>query len=176
MKVACQIGGQEVDCAALAGAMSDENNLVSGYEPRRNLLIEGTFFRHMLTLVVGFFPMKKMVVATRGIVGVNHCSRIWTVMIIVLVNMCAVMVYHHNHAAWLCGNCGCSSWTCVAKEGSQARDFFHIEVMAVRLLEKGSLGADQENKLVSSVRLDLTDAANQINCLAPIEIAWEFAV
>lgn len=53
--------------------------------------------------------------------------------------------------------------------------FLNAELMRMRTFEKRTLCADNKNELVAAMRLHLAKLLNQLNGVAPTQIAGQFA-
>jgi hypothetical protein len=86
-----------------------------------------------------------------------------------------MMVDGHHHLPGLVCFSGLRKSPGFMEKTAQAGNLFHSEIVGARPLEEAPLGADYEDELIVSMRLDFADLPNQIDDRAPAEIARQFA-
>ena len=168
--VRLQVFFQEVAGVAFSGGVTDEYDLIRGSEIVRDLLIKRILFGYALATVVRFLSMNQMMMKIERIVRLHLAFVCRTTSTEILINMGGVVVDDDNHT----GGPGRFLWVRARsgflQEFTQPRNFLHAKIMAVRPLEKDALAADAEDKLIVSMRLDLTQVIDQFDGLAPTQV------
>ena len=116
MVVFFQVLREMIDRAALAGAMSNQNDLIRRQQVLCNLFVKCFLFGNPLALVVGFFLVNEVVVKTERIVGTDCLFCLRDFLVKVLVNMRGVMIDHHDHPNGLRRFDRRRSWTGIPEE------------------------------------------------------------
>ena len=151
--------------------MADEYDLFGMGQVLGDLLIVSVFLGNTLAYVMSFLAVDQVVMEIKGIVGLYGRSICRQVGPLAAVNVCGMVVDDRDHATGLVDlggllkNPGLSSG--LMEKMAQTGNLFYIEIVAARMLEKFSLLADYEDKLIVSVRLDFAHLRNQINDCAP---------
>jgi hypothetical protein len=119
--------------------------------------------------------MNQMVMEMERIIRMHSVVVRRTTFAQILVNMSGVVVDDDNHTAGLGLFLYVSTrfmhrWSGFFQEFTQPRNFLYTKIMGMRLLEKGALAANAEDKLVVSMRLDLTQLLDQFDGFAPTQV------
>ena len=173
--VCFQVFRKVIDCAAFAGTVSDENDLVSGQEVLCNLFVEGLVFRHPFALVVCFLLVDQVMVEAEGVVGPHSLFRLGEFPIEVLVYVCDVVIHNDHHPAGLRRLPGWELWSGIPEKLTQPGDFFDTEFVSLRMLEERSLCADGEDKLIVAVGMHFADLSDQFYGVSPTQISRQLA-
>ena len=162
-----QILLQEVDRAALAGRMPDEDDRFGMAKIRGYLLVVGFLLGNMLAFVMGFFAVDQMMLEAKGIIRLD-CDFIFRpVAAEIVINMGNVMVDDHNHSPDLVCLGGFPKDTSFFEKPAQPGNLLDFEIMGAGPLEEAPLGTYYERKLIISVRLDLANLSDKFNYGAP---------
>ena len=92
-----QILAEEIDSAALACCMTDEDDCFRMDKIRCNLFVVRFFLWNMITLIMGFFAMDQMMLESERIIRLNGDFIFRPVAAEIVVNVGNMMVDDHNH-------------------------------------------------------------------------------
>jgi len=94
-----QILIQEIDGAAFARSMADQDDRFGMYKIACYLLVVGFFLENMIALEMGFLPMDQMMLESKWIVGLDGNFVFGPAAAEIVINMGGVMVDDHNHSS-----------------------------------------------------------------------------
>ena len=92
---------QMVYCAALTGAVSDQDDFIRGQQIFCDVFVERFFLWYTFTPVVGLFLMNQVMVKAERVVGTDCVQCFRDIPVVVLIHVCGVMIDHHYHAVGL---------------------------------------------------------------------------
>jgi hypothetical protein len=130
----------------------------------------------MIPAVMGFFAMDQMMMKPERVVRTDCFPLLRLGGDVVLINVGGVMVDHYDNTTRLGWCLRLWNWTGGAKKCSQFGNLFDPEVVSMRLFEKRTLCPNDENKFIGSVRLYVPQVPNQLDSIAPSQVARKFAI
>jgi hypothetical protein len=155
--------------------MPNEDDALGRDKVLRDLFVEGVFLWNAIPLEIIFLAMDQVVLESEWIVGLDGSFVFVPAAAVIQIQMCGMMVNHDDHAPRLVCTGRFPQDFGFLQKLAQPGNIFHFQVMAARALEERALRADQERKLVVSVRLDLANLLNQFNYGSPGEVSRQFA-
>src|SRR5271156_4035263 len=135
--------------------MSNQDDLVRGYQGRGHLFIERCLLRYAVTFIMSFLAMNQMAMEVVRIVGRDSHCILRPTLADIAKDMRCVVIDDDDHSARLSELARRRFRSGLFEKFPESRHLLDAELRRVRSLENFALRTDHEGELISSVWLNL---------------------